>query len=70
MSLSNQFYTLSASDLEGLKRELNMILANIMDRLDRLEGIRDRSTIDSMQYLIQKDANGNLVGGFTDGNDP
>jgi len=70
MALSNQFYTLSASDIEGLKQELNMILANIMDRLDKLEGIRDRATIDALQYLIVKDENGTEIGGFTDGNDP
>lgn len=70
MALSNQFYTLSASDLEGVKRELNMILANIMDRLDRLEGIRDRAVIDALQYMIVKDDSGNEIGGFTDGNNP
>ena len=59
-------YILTESDLENpitASMMLTQILSQIADRLDRLEGTRGVSTI---QYPIDVvDADGNIIGGFT-----
>ena len=60
---SRERYQLTASDLEGLVRELNFILARIEERLDQLEGRTTQPAI--FENLKLYDADGNLLSGFS-----
>ena len=60
-------YIITEADLSNpssAAMAINLLLNQINDRLDRLEGTRGVSTI---QYPIDVvDANGEIIGGFTD----
>ena len=56
-------YSISSRDIDGIITEINLILSNISDRLDAIEGKRGTSTIENRLDLV--DATQNRVGGFT-----
>lgn len=68
--MANPFYTLSPRSLDELTQQLNLILANISDRLDAIEGKRGSAEIASdltlTGQLLVHDATGAVVGGFVD----
>lgn len=43
--MSQGLYQVDAMNLEDLKDQLNFILQRIADRLDKLEGIRDKADL-------------------------
>ncbi len=60
-------YILTEADLSdpaSASMALNLLLNQINDRLDRLEGTRGVSTIQTPVDVV--DENGNIIGGFTD----
>ncbi len=63
----SDIYIITEADLAdpaSASMALNMLLNQISDRLDRLEGTRGISTI---QFPIDVvDSDGNIIGGFTD----
>jgi len=52
------------SDPSSASMALNLLLNQISDRLDRLEGTRGVSTMQAPVDVVDED--GNIIGGFTD----
>ncbi len=44
MPQTKDSYLISGNSLEDIKRELNFVMQRIMDRLDKMEGVRDVSS--------------------------
>ena len=41
---SKDSYLISGNSLDDVKREINFVMQRIMDRLDKMEGVRDVSS--------------------------
>lgn len=68
MSIGNIPYTVSGGDVASLANELRMILSNISDRLDRIEGLRGTSHVETLLevdgQVKVRDTSDNIVAGF------
>jgi len=56
-------YSVSSRDIDGILSEINLILSNISNRLDAIEGKRGTATIENRLDLV--DSSQNRIGGFT-----
>lgn len=66
MALSRENYQVNAPDLINALNQLNFFLARIVDRLDKIEGLRGTSTIvDSLTI----ETNSQIVHGFNTDNE-
>jgi len=69
MTTSREFIQLTMADIEEpqqMVERLNWLFAHVSDRLDRLEGLRGKAQVHGHLQIIDP-ANGQVVGGFTDG---
>ena len=63
---SKERYTVSGDDVDSLRNGLNFILQRIGDRLDKLEGIRGKTSflaegLDVEGDIEVKDSDGNVI---------
>lgn len=66
MAISRENYQVNAPDLINALNQLNFFLARIVDRLDKIEGLRGTSTIvDSLTI----ETNSQIVHGFNTDNE-
>lgn len=50
MAETREVYLITGSDLESVKRQLNMFLARLADRIDKLEGLRGELETESGHF--------------------